>query len=158
MDVCRPSPETSSLPDPQGPVRSDPARAETRQAPGTSFAPYPIPVLAAPKRVLAAFQRLRSIRTYPDAQRDREFDKKEAVRLMEEFQARHPSVKVWRSHPSWLFFRFDLTDAYSAALAYRLSADWNSRELRELRGKDLVCWCPLDQPCNADVLLEYANS
>lgn len=27
----------------------------------------------------------------------------------------------------------------------------------ELRGKDLVCWCPLDQPCHADVLLEVAN-
>ena len=34
---------------------------KTRQAPGTSFEPYPIPVLAAPKRVLAAFERLRSI-------------------------------------------------------------------------------------------------
>ena len=28
----------------------------------------------------------------------------------------------------------------------------------ELRGKDLACWCPLDQPCHADVLLEMANS
>jgi hypothetical protein len=28
---------------------------------------------------------------------------------------------------------------------------------RELRGKDLMCWCPLDQPCHADVLLELAN-
>ena len=28
----------------------------------------------------------------------------------------------------------------------------------ELRGKDLVCWCPLDQPCHADVLLEWANA
>jgi hypothetical protein len=27
----------------------------------------------------------------------------------------------------------------------------------ELRGKDLACWCPLDQPCHADVLLELAN-
>ena len=27
----------------------------------------------------------------------------------------------------------------------------------ELYGKDLVCWCPLDQPCHADVLLEVAN-
>src|SRR4051812_23481730 len=25
---------------------------------------------------------------------------------------------------------------------------------KELRGKDLACWCPLDQPCHADVLLE----
>lgn len=28
---------------------------------------------------------------------------------------------------------------------------------RELRGKDLACWCPLGQPCHADVLLELAN-
>lgn len=26
-----------------------------------------------------------------------------------------------------------------------------------LRGKNLACWCPLDQPCHADVLLEMAN-
>lgn len=29
---------------------------------------------------------------------------------------------------------------------------------RELAGKDLVCWCSLDEPCHADVLLEIANS
>jgi hypothetical protein len=28
----------------------------------------------------------------------------------------------------------------------------------ELGGKDLACWCPLDQPCHADVLLEFANA
>lgn len=28
---------------------------------------------------------------------------------------------------------------------------------RELRGKNLACWCPLDRPCHADVLLELAN-
>lgn len=26
-----------------------------------------------------------------------------------------------------------------------------------LRGKNLACWCALDQPCHADVLLEIAN-
>lgn len=26
-----------------------------------------------------------------------------------------------------------------------------------LRGKNLACWCPLDQPCHADVLLELAS-
>ena len=32
------------------------------------------------------------------------------------------------------------------------------REIRqELGGKNLACWCPLDQPCHADVLLELAN-
>ena len=30
--------------------------------------------------------------------------------------------------------------------------------LHELRGKNLACWCPLDQPCHADVLLELANA
>lgn len=29
--------------------------------------------------------------------------------------------------------------------------------LPELRGKNLACWCPLDKPCHADVLLELAN-
>ncbi len=27
----------------------------------------------------------------------------------------------------------------------------------QLAGHDLACWCPLDQPCHADVLLELAN-
>ena len=30
--------------------------------------------------------------------------------------------------------------------------------MKPLRGKNLACWCPLDQPCHADVLLEIANS
>lgn len=29
--------------------------------------------------------------------------------------------------------------------------------LTPLRGKNLACWCPLDQPCHADVLLRLAN-
>jgi hypothetical protein len=29
---------------------------------------------------------------------------------------------------------------------------------RDLAGYDLACWCPLDQPCHADVLLELANA
>ena len=33
-----------------------------------------------------------------------------------------------------------------------------SRDHRHLRGKNLACWCPLDQPCHADVLLEIANA
>jgi hypothetical protein len=27
-----------------------------------------------------------------------------------------------------------------------------------LRGHDLACWCPLDKPCHADVLLRLANT
>lgn len=28
----------------------------------------------------------------------------------------------------------------------------------ELAGKNLACWCALDEPCHADILLEIANS
>lgn len=36
---------------------------------------------------------------------------------------------------------------------------WDMRQsLHELRGKTLACWCRLDQPCHADVLLELANA
>lgn len=34
----------------------------------------------------------------------------------------------------------------------------NSKQIQEcLRGKNLACWCPLGQPCHADVLLNIAN-
>lgn len=29
---------------------------------------------------------------------------------------------------------------------------------KELRGKNLACWCPPGTPCHADALLELANS
>jgi len=28
---------------------------------------------------------------------------------------------------------------------------------RELKGRDLACWCKPDESCHADVLLEIAN-
>lgn len=33
----------------------------------------------------------------------------------------------------------------------------SSELLDPLAGRDLACWCPLDSPCHADVLLELAN-
>ena len=37
--------------------------------------------------------------------------------------------------------------------------EWLRTEgLPKLRGKNLACWCPLNQPCHADVLLELANA
>jgi len=30
-------------------------------------------------------------------------------------------------------------------------------QVKYLRGQNLACWCPLDQPCHADVLLRMAN-
>ncbi len=37
-------------------------------------------------------------------------------------------------------------------------ADLRIAARRDLRGKNLCCWCPLDAPCHADVLLEVANA
>lgn len=35
---------------------------------------------------------------------------------------------------------------------------WGKDRIRaELAGKHLVCWCPPDQPCHGDLLLEIAN-
>lgn len=37
-------------------------------------------------------------------------------------------------------------------------APWDEKMIRaELAGKNLVCWCPLDQSCHGDLLLEIAN-
>lgn len=30
-------------------------------------------------------------------------------------------------------------------------------DLSELKGKNLMCWCKLDSPCHADILLKLAN-
>lgn len=57
------------------------------------------------------------------------------------------------------------TDAERSAMVENFEAHLLSGELvystedvkRELRGKNLACWCPLDKPCHADVLLRIAN-
>jgi hypothetical protein len=41
-------------------------------------------------------------------------------------------------------------DEQKAFFAYAKRNRWR------LKGKDLACWCPLDKPCHADVLLEVA--
>jgi len=53
------------------------------------------------------------------------------------------------------------TREHSRAEALRLYRQWLSerpelvdRARRELRGRLLACWCPLDEQCHADVLLE----
>ena len=51
-------------------------------------------------------------------------------------------------------------DRAASVARYRAWAATDPPELadvEELRGADLACWCPLDGPCHADVLLERAN-
>ena len=49
-----------------------------------------------------------------------------------------------------LFYRYVTSTSPGAALAERARS--------ELRGKNLACWCSLDGPCHANVLLEIANA
>lgn len=69
-------------------------------------------------------------------------------------------LQTYRDPPEDGFTR--IVDRQMAVDWFRLlAADWHPLRLekcrRELRGHDLCCWCPLDQPCHADVLLELAN-
>ena len=45
-----------------------------------------------------------------------------------------------------------------ARFAARLEAQPHALDLTVLRGRNLACWCSLDGPCHADVLLERANA
>ena len=78
-----------------------------------------------------------------------------------------PAVSVAR--PSWWCNPFKVgsgcTDAADAVLAYRqmvttgvTTGAWRRQMLSELAGKNLACWCALDAPCHADVLLDIANA
>ena len=56
---------------------------------------------------------------------------------------------------------FNVETPIEAVEMYRwwiMSGQKRQLEAQKLRGYDLACWCPLDQPCHADVLLEIANS
>jgi hypothetical protein len=35
--------------------------------------------------------------------------------------------------------------------------DYPVEDVEELRGRDLACWCHLDELCHADILMEFAN-
>lgn len=65
------------------------------------------------------------------------------------------TVKVWGSHERAVSaFRAMCEDTDPEATG---CAEFREQIKRELRGKNLACWCKEGQPCHADVLLEIAN-
>lgn len=48
-------------------------------------------------------------------------------------------------------------EAFRRWLEHEASEAWKTHAQMTLRGKNLACWCRLDQPCHADMLLELAN-
>lgn len=76
------------------------------------------------------------------------------------------TVKVDRSTPWGNPFKVDTqrsaAESVAAFRTYLYADNAAARALRkavqtELAGKNLACWCPLDAPCHAQVLLELAN-
>ncbi|MFE9812325.1 DUF4326 domain-containing protein [Streptomyces sp. NPDC005548] len=53
--------------------------------------------------------------------------------------------------------RADATDRYARWIREPEQADTRRLFRALLNGWDLMCWCPTDQACHADVLLEIAN-
>lgn len=47
---------------------------------------------------------------------------------------------------------------YAERLIILIARGWiGDEEIDQIAGKNLACWCPLGEPCHADVLLEMAN-
>lgn len=55
-------------------------------------------------------------------------------------------------------YKIDLEQQRSHAVAWYEAHIAPHLDVTELRGKDLACWCRLDQECHADILLKLANS
>ncbi|WP_138960763.1 DUF4326 domain-containing protein [Streptomyces sp. YIM 121038] len=51
----------------------------------------------------------------------------------------------------------EAVDLFAATLRGPVGRCYAERFARALRGLDLVCTCPLDAPCHADVLLRLAS-
>lgn len=70
-----------------------------------------------------------------------------------------PYDKQARDNGTWYGWRPLITREVAVAM-FRAWVEWNGyadQIRRELAGHDLACWCRLDQPCHADVLIEIAN-
>lgn len=64
--------------------------------------------------------------------------------------------KIGQLYQGRILTREDTIGAYRDWLLYSDACQTLLPDIRELKNKDLVCWCaPL--PCHADVLLELAN-
>lgn len=67
---------------------------------------------------------------------------------------------VYVGHPTEWGNQFDESPKglkrYEGAIKI-LIEKYSGFDIKILRGKNLACWCPLDKPCHADILLRLAN-
>ena len=88
------------------------------------------------------------------------------VRTMNGRRIQRKRTKGWRMPPNTVYVGrptkwgnpYKLTDRAATVKAYEIWLRERLREdphfLDELKGKDLACWCSLDEPCHADILLK----
>ena len=70
-----------------------------------------------------------------------------------------PENTIYVGRPTKWGNPFDKTNSGSVHPALRFACEVAPLlDASELRGKNLACWCRLDQECHADVLLEFANA
>lgn len=55
------------------------------------------------------------------------------------------------------FSQQQAVDAFRGYCEHNIGRGFVAAIRVELRGKNLACWCKLDKPCHADVLLDLAN-
>jgi hypothetical protein len=72
------------------------------------------------------------------------------------------AISVARPHKWGNPFKVGEHGIRTAEDAVRLYRQWLPGtplrgQVSELAGRDLMCFCPLNQPCHADVLLDLAN-
>lgn len=85
----------------------------------------------------------------------------------------NPIAARYEERPSWLapgrHLRIGITGRRYETYVYQIVTpqqavdlfrrwwEFEGFDVAPLRGRDLACWCPLDQPCHGDVLLDLAN-
>ncbi|MFN3891941.1 MAG: DUF4326 domain-containing protein [Beijerinckiaceae bacterium] len=72
---------------------------------------------------------------------------------------RMPANAVYVGRPTKWGNPFDESNSGGICPAVRFACEVAPLlDLTPLRGKDLACWCALDESCHADVLLALANT
>ena len=78
-------------------------------------------------------------------------ENQDVIQELDELQQRGaPLGRGWKNRAIQMYRDELLTRQMADPVAFD---EW----LEPLRGKDLACWCSLDQPCHADVLLELCR-
>ena len=91
------------------------------------------------------------------------------MRKMKRMQKKNFTDYSWKSNPNAVYVGrpspwgnpFKVKD-YGLKECLKLYRKWLKEKLKEnpdflepLRGKDLVCFCSLNQPCHADIIIEF---